>query len=285
MIRSILKERVKMAKREAYSDEKGLHYEIFIGTLAIISILDMVLLYIPSVDDNTKEVLTVVQAFLTAFFVIDFLYRFLTTKSKTHYFFRNYGWADLLSCWPGEFLRALRVFRLAKVIRLIQDYGWKRIVREIVDNRAQMAIFIIIILVVIVLQEGAIWVLRFEQVNPDANITTGGDALWWGIVTITTVGYGDKYPTTGGGRMVGTIMMIVGVGIFSTFAGFIANSFLAPRRKKKEVVAKPSDPKFKLEEMRRMLEAQEEATAELKLWLDEMDAMLFPEESRDEGNQ
>ncbi len=265
-----------MAKKEAYSDEKGLHYEIFIGTLAIVSILDMILLYIPSVDANTKEVLTVVQAFLTAFFVIDFLYRFTTTKSKTHYFFRNYGWADLLSCWPGEFLRALRVFRLAKVIRLIQNYGWKQIVREIVDNRAQMAIFIIIILVGIVLQEGAIWVLRFEQVNPDANITTGGDALWWGIVTITTVGYGDKYPTTGGGRMVGTIMMIVGVGIFSTFAGFIANSFLAPR-KRKEVVAKPNDPKFKLEEMRKMLEEQEKTTTELKSRLDEMDELLFPE--------
>ena len=265
-----------MAERKAYSDEKGLHYEIFIGTLAIVSILDMILLYIPSVDANTKEVLTVVQAFLTAFFVIDFLYRFTTTKSKTHYFFRNYGWADLLSCWPGEFLRALRVFRLAKVIRLIQEYGWKRIIQEIVDNRAQMAIFIIIILVVIVLQEGAIWVLRFEQANPDANITTGGDALWWGIVTITTVGYGDKYPTTGGGRMVGTIMMIVGVGIFSTFAGFVANSFLAPR-KRREVVAKPSDPKFKLEEMRKTLEEQEKTTAELKLRLDEMDELLFPE--------
>ncbi len=95
-------------------------------------------------------------------------------------------------------------------------------------------------------------------------------------MTITTVGYGDKYPTTAGGRMVGTIMMIVGVGIFSTFAGFIANSFLAPR-KKKEAVAKPSDPKFKLEEMRRMLEEQEKTTAELKSRIDEMDEMLYPE--------
>lgn len=265
-----------MVKREAYSDEKSLHYEIFIGTLAIISILDLVFLYIPSVDANTKQVLTVIQAFLTVFFVIDFLYRFTTTKSRTHYFFRNYGWADLLSCWPGEFLRILRVFRLAKVSRLIRDYGSKRIVEEIVDNRAQMAIFIIIILVVIVLQEGAIWVLRFEQLNPDANMKTGGDALWWGMETITTVGYGDYYPITTGGRMVGVAMMIVGVGIFSTFAGFIANSFLAPR-KKKETVAEPSDPKFKLAEMRKMLEEQEKTTADLKSRLDEMDEMLFPD--------
>ncbi len=266
-----------MAKREAHADEKSLHYEIFIGTLAIISILDMVFLYAPSVDANTKQVLAIVQAFLTVFFVIDFLYRFTTTTSKKRYFFRNYGWADLVSCWPGEFLRILRVFRLAKVIRLIQDYGSKRIVREIVDNRAQMAIFIIVILVVIVLQEGAIWVLRFEHLNPDANITTGGDALWWGVVTITTVGYGDKYPTTAGGRMVGVALMITGVGIFSTFAGFIANSFLSPR-KKRENIAKPGDPKSKLAEMRRVLEEQEQTTADLKLRLDEMEEMLFPDE-------
>ncbi len=265
-----------MAKKEAYSDEKSIHYEIFIGILAILSILDLVFLVIPSVNPNTKQSLTIVQAFLTVFFVIDFLYRFFTTQSKTHYFFRNYGWADLLACWPTGFLRFLRIFRLAKVYRLIRHYGSKRIISEIVDNRAQMAIYIIVILAIIVLQEGAIWVLRFEQLNPDANITTGGDALWWGIVTITTVGYGDKYPTTEGGRLVGVAMMIVGVGIFSTFAGFIANSFLAPRKKKEEVVAEPSDPKFKLAEMRKIVEEQEKTTADLKLRLAEMEEILQP---------
>lgn len=109
-----------MAKKEPYSDEKSLQYEIFIGTLAIISILDLVFLVIPSVDANTKQVLTIIQAFLTVFFVIDFGYRFFTTTSKTHYFFRNYGWADLLACWPSGFLRFLRIFRLAKVYRLVQ---------------------------------------------------------------------------------------------------------------------------------------------------------------------
>ena len=63
------------------------------------------------------------------------------------------------------------------------------------------------------------------------------------------------------------------IGIFSTFAGFIANFFLAPR-KKKEVIAKPSDPKFKLAEMRKMLEEQEKTTADLKLRLEEMEEIL-----------
>ena len=69
--------------------------------------------------------------------------------------------------------------------------------------------------------------LYFEKDAPGANITTGGDALWWGYVTATTVGYGDKYPVTMGGRIVGTLMLTVGVALFATFSGFLAHAFLS----------------------------------------------------------
>jgi voltage-gated potassium channel len=266
---------IEMTSARSDSNEKGIGYEIFIGILAIISIIDLVLIMLPSVSSNTKQVLTIMQAFLTIFFLTDFFYRFFTTQSKKNYFLRDYGWADLLSCWPGQGLRLLRVFRLAKVYRLLKNYGAKRIKSEIIDNRAQMAIYIIVVLVAIVLQLGAAWVLRFEINNPDANIKTGGDALWWGFVTITTVGYGDKYPTTSGGRLVGIALMVCGVGIFSTFAGFIANSFLAPRKKKEEeIIAEPSDPKTKIAEIKQMLQEQEKANADLKSRLEEMEKML-----------
>jgi voltage-gated potassium channel Kch len=252
-----------MTVNEEYSNEKSLGYEIFIGLLAIISIIDMVILIIPSVSYDTKQVLFIIQAFLTIFFLIDFFYRFFTTKSKRYYFFRDFGWADLLSCWPSYGLRILRVFRLAKVYRLMKNYGYKRIISEITDNRAQMAIYIVVVLVAIVLQIGGAWVLRFENQNPDANIKTGGDALWWAFVTITTVGYGDKYPTTPGGRLIGVALMTCGVGIFSVFTGFIANSFLAPK-KKEEAIAEPGDPKAKIAEIKQMLEEQEKRLDEIE---------------------
>jgi voltage-gated potassium channel len=264
-----------MTNTEPHSNEKGLGYEIFIGLLAIISIVDMVLIAIPSVSSNTKQLLTIIQAFLTIFFLIDFFYRFFTAQSRKDYFLRDYGWADLLSCWPSQGLRLLRVFRLAKVYRLLKNYNPKRIINEIIDNRAQMAIYIIVVLVVVVLQVGGVWVLRFEENNPDANIKTGADALWWAFVTITTVGYGDRYPITSGGRLVGIALMVCGVGIFSTFAGFIANSFLAPRKKKEEeAIAEPSDPKSKIAEMKKMLDEQEKTNADLKLRLEEMEKIL-----------
>lgn len=70
-----------------------------------------------------------------------------------------------------------------------------------------------------------------ENASPDANITTAGDAIWWAYVTITTVGYGDQYPITTMGRLVGIMVMTMGVGVFATFAGYISSKLLAPREK------------------------------------------------------
>jgi voltage-gated potassium channel Kch len=65
---------------------------------------------------------------------------------------------------------------------------------------------------------------------PAANITTAGDALWWGYVTATTVGYGDQFPVTTGGWLVGGLMLTVDVALFAAFSGFLANTFLSMKR-------------------------------------------------------
>ena len=84
---------------------------------------------------------------------------------------------------------------------------------------------------IFVLQFGSLTMLRIEQNAPGANITTASDALWYTIVTISTVGYGDQYPVTNPGRIVGVGIIVVGVGIFGTFTGYLANFFLAPKKK------------------------------------------------------
>jgi voltage-gated potassium channel len=76
-------------------------------------------------------------------------------------------------------------------------------------------------------------VLQFEGRSADANIVTGGDALWWGLVTITTVGYGDFYPVTSLGRIVGVAVMFAGVGIIGALASILA-SLLVPSPKAEE---------------------------------------------------
>ena len=90
------------------------------------------------------------------------------------------------------------------------------------------------ILAVILIIFSSISVLQFET-DPNSNIKTAEDALWWSYVTITTVGYGDKFPVTSGGRVIGVLLMTAGVGLFGTFTAFVSSWFLADKKNEKSI--------------------------------------------------
>lgn len=79
---------------------------------------------------------------------------------------------------------------------------------------------------------GSISILQFETA-PESNIKTAEDAIWWAFVTITTVGYGDRYPVTTEGRIIAAFLMITGVALFGTFTGFIAAWFMCDKSNNK----------------------------------------------------
>ncbi len=201
-------------------------YEIFIILVSVLSVVNLLLSWIPGLDTDAVRVLEVINFFLTVIFLSDFLFRLLTAESKTHYFFRNWGWADLLASIPA--LRILRLFRIFKAYRLLHKYGARNILAKLKKHRAESVLFIVIFCVMVVIESGAFLVLIAERSSPDANIHTASEAMWWVYVTITTVGYGDHYPVTNTGRMVGIMVMTMGVGLFGTLAGFIANKLLTP---------------------------------------------------------
>ena len=118
-----------------------------------------------------------------------------------------------------------------RVFRLLRAYGIKNVARSLIKDRAGSALLTLLLMGILVLEFGSLEILNIEQYAPGANITTGSDALWYVIVTISTVGYGDQYPVTNEGRLFGSLIIIVGVGIFGTFTGYLANLFLAPSKK------------------------------------------------------
>lgn len=209
-------------------DLKDPGYEIFILLVSLLSVFNVVFTWLPVIDPDAVNVIVVINFFLTIIFIADFLYRMSTTDSKKHYFFHNWGWADLLACIPA--LRILRLFRIFKAYRLLDKYGGRNAFRQIRKHRAESVLFIVIFCVILVIESGAFFVLVAERSAPNANIITASDAMWWVYVTITTVGYGDHYPVTNAGRLVGVMVMTTGVGLFGTLAGFIANKLLAPGR-------------------------------------------------------
>ncbi len=99
----------------------------------------------------------------------------------------------------------------------------------VVRRRAQSTLLGAALAAIVMLEVGALLILDAESASAQANIITGIDALWWSIVTLATVGYGDKYPVTTAGRVVGVIVIVVGVGLFSALTSFLAHWFLRPR--------------------------------------------------------
>ncbi len=249
-------------------------YELFIAAVSILSIINMLLGLLFSRDQNLQVVLDIINYFLTPVFVGDFLWRLLTSKPRSAYFVGEMGWADLLSSLPFPTLKILRLFRLWRVLRLFRRFGIGTLWRLFSAHRADNALLSVGFLVICVVEFGALAVLAAEKASPEANITTARDAIWYVYVTITTVGYGDRYPVTNVGRIVGIFVMTAGVGLFGTLSGFLANKFLAPPAKDEPETVAPDDPKARVAEIRQLLEAQQQATADLVAKLAEIEKAL-----------
>jgi Ion transport protein len=209
-------------------DLRNSSYEVFILLLSLLSLANIVLAAILWSDD-ARDVVLVVDGVLCIVFLADFAYRLFTADSKREYFLQGGGWLDLIGSLPAPGLRLARLFRVMRAWRAIRAYGVRALAGDFMRQRAQGAMYVVLLLVVVVLEYSSIGVLAAERDAETANIRSASDALWWGYVTITTVGYGDRFPVTNYGRIVGVFLLTIGVGLFATFTGFIANFFLAPR--------------------------------------------------------
>jgi voltage-gated potassium channel Kch len=215
------------ATRRSIREELGPGYEIFIVALSILSLFNIVI-FLGPFDPETKEVARIVDVALCVVFMADFLGRLLQSHPRRAYFFDRQGYLDFLGSLPFPIVRLFRTVRIARGVRRVREMGGRRVLRRLVRERAQTALLFATFLVIITVELGSVLVVGAERGAPTVNIKTGGDALWWSIVTVTTVGYGDKYPVTAAGRVIGVFMLIGGVGLFGVFTGYVARIFLTP---------------------------------------------------------
>jgi voltage-gated potassium channel len=183
---------------------------------------------------EASKLLGYADFFICCFFLLDFFLNLARADNRLRYFY-TWGWLDLISSIPA--IGPLRIGRAARVVRIIKILRGVRSVRLIVqsisEQRKQSVAFAAILTTILTVALASIGILHFEQV-PTGNIRTAGDALWWAIETITTVGYGDLYPVTGGGRILGSLLMILGVGLFGVITGLVASWFIGTEQDQPE---------------------------------------------------
>lgn len=202
---------------------------LFLSVYVLLALLVDTFLTVPV---EIGKILGLVDNAICIFFLFEFGIRFYRAESKLK--FMKWGWIDLISSIPNvDFLRAGRTLRLIRLLRILRAFrSTKHLVNHVFQNKAQGAFTTVCILAVILIIFSSISVLQFET-DPNSNIKTAEDALWWSYVTITTVGYGDKFPVTSGGRIIGVLLMTAGVGLFGTFTAFVSSWFLADKKNMK----------------------------------------------------
>jgi voltage-gated potassium channel len=153
-------------------------------------------------------------------------------RAKNKQAFLKWGWIDLIACIPnldvlrwGRLVRVLKVIRLLRAIRSVQ-----RIVQIVFQDKKDSGASALGLTAVLLVFFSSVSILVVER-HAEANIKTAEDAIWWSVSTITTVGYGDKYPVTTEGRFICMILMLAGVGMFASLSGLIASHFLGAREK------------------------------------------------------
>jgi voltage-gated potassium channel len=205
-------------------------YELLLVVLSVYVLLALLLERVVALSAETLQILLLIDSLICVIFFADFFVQLLTAKSKLRYL--RWGWIDLLSSIPMlPMFRWGRLVRIIRVLRLLRGVRAAKILGSVVfAHRAKGALATAVFLCVVLVTFGSVTILHVET-DPASNIRTAGDALWWSLATVATVGYGDKYPITGEGRALGVMLMIGGIGLFGTFTGYLATWFMEPGAK------------------------------------------------------
>ena len=177
----------------------------------------------------TFDALEVASTVIYVIFVVDLVMRAiyagraLLTWAGFFHFIRSNWLAIAATVLPA--FRSLRVLRVLLVLRGLGPF---------LSTRASKVGMVVGVTLPLVLYTSAISVLEAERYSEGANITNFPDAFWWAIASVTTVGYGDRFPVTDDGRFVATLLMVVGIGLFSALTALLAAWVMGENQKKEE---------------------------------------------------
>lgn len=226
----------------------GRAFDIFIQFLIVLSVVVFSIETLPDLKTHTREILHSIEIFCVIIFTIEYLARIYIAESKPKFIFSFFGIIDFLAILPFYLsfgfdlrsLRLLRMFRLFRLLKLVRyNQAMKNFGRAMYVAKEQIVLFMSI--TVILIYFSAVGIYYFEHEAQPEHFTSIFDSLWWSIVTLTTVGYGDVYPITVGGRVFTFFILLIGLGIVAIPTGIISSSMTKVFDDKHEALKEKED--------------------------------------------
>ncbi|GAA4293499.1 ion transporter [Aestuariibaculum suncheonense] len=214
---------------------------MFIQLLIFISIIIFSIETIPDLEPHTRVLLRRVDLFIVIVFTIEYILRISLSKRKLKFIFSFFGIVDLLAILPfylsiGVDLRSLRAFRFLSVFRILKLMRYNRAIhhftRAIRSAKEEILLFIFVTLILMFFS--AVGIYYFEHEAQPEYFSSVFDSLWWAVITLTTVGYGDVYPITIGGRVFTFFILMIGLGIIAIPTAIISSALTKSMDRKGE---------------------------------------------------
>lgn len=216
-------------------------FDITIQIVIVISLISFSVETLPGLDPLTHLILQDIEAVCVGIFTIEYLIRFWATHNRKKFFFSFFGMVDLISILPfylttGLDLSSLRAFRFLRVIRIFKLARYnktaQRLYRAFFIVREELVLFFFLMVIVVYL--AGVGIYYFEHPAQPEVFQSVFHSLWWAVATLTTVGYGDIYPITLGGKVFTFFILLVGLGIISLPAGMIASALTRASKMEEE---------------------------------------------------
>jgi voltage-gated potassium channel len=214
------------------SDTKpGKIFDLCIQALIVVSLISFTLETLPSLSKSTIRSLRIIESVTVGAFTVEYLLRLFVAKKKSRFVFSFYGLIDLVAILPfyissGIDLRSIRIIRLLRLFRIFKFLRYGKAINRFrlafLSIRQEMILFLFSTLFFVYIASVGIYYCE-AQAQPKA-FGSIFHALWWSIVTLTTVGYGDVSPITPGGKVFASFIMILGVGVVAVPSGLIASA-------------------------------------------------------------
>ena len=219
------------------SDTKlGRGFDIFIQSLIVLSIITFSIETLPKLSPSVHAILRACEVTCVAIFTVEYVLRLVVADQKRSFVFSFFGLVDLLAILPfylnlGADLRSLRAIRLLRLIRILKLVRYSRAIqrfhRAFLIAKEEVILFFCVTILLLYL--AAVGIYHFERDAQPETFASVFHSLWWAVATLTTVGYGDVYPITTGGRIFTFFVLLIGLGIVSVPAGLVASALSKAR--------------------------------------------------------